>query len=904
MADREALWINAGSVTQLDSDNDGLLAASVDFGSGGGVLTVGGTNATAVEFGANIDKDAAEALVIGGTNATVVQFGVGIDTDAVQAFNIGGTNATDINIGRVGQTVTIKGDLDVDGAETVTGSATFNGDTDIGDASTDTLTITASVDQAINFAAAVTSHFTTTSGDLKIVPEGTTIAQGGLGVALTRDNYTTNGTTLTATNSSFTTELQVGDAIEVDLDNGTTIDIRRVDSITNDTSLEVNAAFTANVGPVNYALNTDDNLFEVYNGYADARLTMNKNGGATITRGATEQAILTLADEEGSINGSIFVYNGDPDGNVTGTTGDICMSTAAGGKIYFCDADGMNWTAVGSSLGNDLQQAYDAFGGGPATVTLDATGDLTWEVTAGSDWDIIWTDDNGDDFLRVDETNDALILGSTGGVNEREVNFAGLVGTNITFDGTAGRTLTNANTMTVSTTGANLLSLTGGGGVTVTSTGGTLTLDGTGQTVDLNATTLDVDGGDMDFDGTAFNVGAGGAIPVGVAGTTVDIDGTGAVSINSSGDVINVGNDAVAQNINVGTGGARTIQVGSNDATEVYLVADDIDIDSDGAVAATSTTTMDLDAGGILSINSSGGVINVGDDAVAQNINVGTGGARTIQVGSNDATEVYLVADDIDIDSDGAVAIDSTTSTTVTATTSIGLDATTTMDLDAGTTLSLNSDGGAINIGNDDDDFGINIGTDGDRTITIGVNDGTTDVDLVAGATGDITFEARGSAGNSLTYNDAVNQDITGGTYIGAETSIVSALLALDTAVAGVGDTTITYPAAEAITTGDLVALDNGAANTVYQADQGVAAASRAIGVALNGGAIGVDIEIALAGEVTSSSALAAADTGEYVYMNADGAVSTTPGASVVQKVGVITAANKFVIQIGTRVSL
>ena len=56
--------------------------------------------------------------------------------------------------------------------------------------------------------------------------------------------------------------------------------------------------------------------------------------------------------------------------------------------------------------------------------------------------------------------------------------------------------------------------------------------------------------------------------------------------------------------------------------------------------------TLDIDSGGALSLNSSGGVINIGDDAVAQAVNIATGAAaRTISVGNTTgATAVNIDA--------------------------------------------------------------------------------------------------------------------------------------------------------------------------------------------------------------------------------------------------------------------
>ena len=97
MANREPLWINSGTTTQLDGATDGLSAIALDPGSAQ-ALTLGGTNATAVEFGTGIDS-VTGTLTIGGTNASSIEFGAGIDADAAEAFVIGGTNATAVQFG-------------------------------------------------------------------------------------------------------------------------------------------------------------------------------------------------------------------------------------------------------------------------------------------------------------------------------------------------------------------------------------------------------------------------------------------------------------------------------------------------------------------------------------------------------------------------------------------------------------------------------------------------------------------------------------------------------------------------------------------------------------------------------------------------------------------------------------
>lgn len=55
---------------------------------------------------------------------------------------------------------------------------------------------------------------------------------------------------------------------------------------------------------------------------------------------------------------------------------------------------------------------------------------------------------------------------------------------------------------------------------------------------------------------------------------------------------------------------------------------------SGGTIALNATGTNLIDATGVLELNSSAGVISIGNDAVNQNMNIGTAGTRTITIGS------------------------------------------------------------------------------------------------------------------------------------------------------------------------------------------------------------------------------------------------------------------------------
>jgi hypothetical protein len=165
-------------------------------------------------------------------------------------------------------------------------------------------------------------------------------------------------------------------------------------------------------------------------------------------------------------------------------------------------------------------------------------------------------------------------------------------------------------------------------------------------------------------------------------GTTFDLDASGAVTIESSGAAISIGDDDIDQAINIGTQGERTLSIGNGafaqtigigNATgatavtiaagtgdlaltstdNITLVATDIVSMSDGtatfslagsgATALAAATTVDLDATGAMTMNSSAGTISIADDNVDQNVNLATGGTRTLAIGINDGTDVTTI---------------------------------------------------------------------------------------------------------------------------------------------------------------------------------------------------------------------------------------------------------------------
>ena len=272
--------------------------------------------------------------------------------------------------------------------------------------------------------------------------------------------------------------------------------------------------------------------------------------------------------------------------------------------------------------------------------------------------------------------------------------------------------------------------------------------------------TMNVTGATV-LDGT-LTVNTTGVVDINSGAFTID---GSTVGINANAGAINIGNNNDAQSINVGTGSsARTITVGNAASTAVNTNAKAINLTSVNALTLTdgiasfamtgtggtsinNATTLGLNATSTISMNSTGGAINIGNNNDAQSINVGTGSsARTITVGNAASTAVNTNAKAINLTSVNALTLtDGIASFAMTGTGGTSINNATTLGLNATSTISMNSTGGAINIGNNNDAQSINVGTGSSaRTITVGNGTGTTKLDINAG-TGGIIADTTGS---------------------------------------------------------------------------------------------------------------------------------------------------------------
>ena len=489
--------------------------------------------------------------------------------------------------------------------------------------------------------------------------------------------------------------------------------------------------------------------------------------------------------EDYTVHGDVNEVTGSTNIEIGGTQNDPIVKLKDEIKITKVSAKDNGTLSVGDP--SDTAVNVDA-----KSFSIDAAGDAS-NITLA-------TDGAGEDLTIAvtGATNSSLILSSSGTGGDALQVTASVGGIDITSAGVMDITTSGSNSnITIDPHGSGTLALGSPDNTAVTADALAITL------TSVNALTL--------TDGTA-TMALGGTGATSLAGaTTVDLDCTGAMSLNSSGGVINVGNDAVAQNINIGTGAAaRTITVGNTtgataldvnlgtggltvDCTDGGAIsldangapsnltlastndADDLTIEVTGATDSSlilSSTGTGADA---LQVTASAGGMDI-TSALAMdittsgsnsNITIDPHGSGTLALGSADNTAVTADALAITLTSVNALTLtDGTATMALGGTGATSLAGATTVDLDCTGAMSLNSSGGVINVGNDAVEQNINIGTGAAaRTITVGNTTGETEIILDSG-TGEVKLNS------SIIFADAKNIQLNTntGTKIGTAT--------------------------------------------------------------------------------------------------------------------------------------
>jgi len=726
-------------------------------------ITVADNTATAfqVKEGSNNYLDVtttngSEAVNIGNSttkpdlNATVGSSVITLgDTMGVESLAIkNSAAATKFSVSSLGDVI-VKGNLTVDGTTTSVNSEEVNiADNHLYLNADYTTAVAQTGGLVVNYLPIATS--TTTAGAFVAGTTALTPITGSVSGA-------SGQTQITGLGTSFQSELQVGWSITIDP--GGVPETKVIASITSDLILDVvgNLANTHTTVSVDRlaanpkvttsgsgtfstgqliqvsgaTVQANDGLYEVLS-HTGTNLVIRGIGGTACVEDFTENQ---------------FTYDAATGATITRVTVSALRAGVDGvWEMASGATTGFTFVNLTTAATGTLQAAYEA---GNSITVSDGEGPLTIQIdTTVPVANMTVRDESARTYFETDATNTQLLLGEATTVNVvSEGAFSATEGATVsggafTFNGTSGSWTMAQATSSLTQVGTGQVTFTGnvdaGRGLDVTGgpSGAALSVVGASDANVLylksNATqtanVIDV----WQSDGSTFIM---------TLANNGNLTAAGTITAGSSSVVIN------------GNTSPRTIQTNSG-ALTVTANAGDLTLASatSGAVNVSSVGTVDVQAVGAVTIDSSAGTIGIGTDANAFAINIGTAAAqRTITIGNTT----------------GASALNLTSGTGAQTFTSGGI-----FDVNSVGAVTLDSSAGTIGIGTNADAFGINIGTGAAaRTITMGNGTGATSLVLNAG-TGAINIGTNAIAhtttiGNGTGASSVVLESGTGPINIG-----------------------------------------------------------------------------------------------------------------------------------------
>jgi hypothetical protein len=793
--------INIGNDAVTGGINIGTGASARSIGIGNNSSTAVNMNALAVNLtsiNAMTLSDGTSSVVLNGSGATSIQGATTLDIDTTGVLTIDSAGAAS-HIKHTGSangdfTIAMDGESDASLVLSSAGSgvdalqvSSSAGGMDITSAGILDMTTSAN-----NAAINITSHGTGTvtlgqasntaanisSTAVNITSSGaTTLTDGTASIILNGSGaYSLDSTTINMTGSSTMAIDSAGAASHIKHTGTLGGDFTVAMDGTADASLILSSAgtgidalqLTSSAGGMDI---TSDGNIDIITSANNSDINILPNGTGSLVLGASTNTSLTLDATAFSIDGSAGTSNitsntiansqdfnigltGATDSSLiissTGTATDALQVTASVGGMDITSAGVIDMTtSAGNSSINILPHgsgslvlgatsntaatldaktfSIDAAGGGSSNITHNAlanTQDLTVAVTGAFDTSLILSSTGtGIDALQLTSSAGGMDITSAGILDI--TTSAGNSAINIDPHGTGNLVLGSADN-TVTSLSGNAINVTSVGAMTLSDGSASLVMDGTG------ATSLS-------------------------GSTTLDLDTTGAIQINSTAGAISIGNDNAAQNINLGTQGARTIALGSTSATSTSLVGTAINITSSNALNLTDgtatlqlggtgnaslqgTSTLDIDTTGALTINSAGSASHIkhagtlgGDFTVAMDGAIDASLILSSAGTGADALQVTSSAGGMDITSASTMDISTSAGNTGinidphgSGSISLGSADNANITLDA-LAFSIDSAGGASNISSN---------TTGDgQDLTVAIT-GITDSSLILSSTG------------------------------------------------------------------------------------------------------------------------------------------------------------------------
>lgn len=265
---------------------------------------------------------------------------------------------------------------------------------------------------------------------------------------------------------------------------------------------------------------------------------------------------------------------------------------------------------------------------------------------------------------------------------------------------------------------------------------------------------IDAGTGGIAIDTTnAISLDAGALINITTTAGNIELDTPGLIDINGQSG-INIGNDADAAPVNIGTGSAvKAVTLGNNTAGSTVSIlggagTSSVIVNTAGGLDVDATDVINLatgsSAGGAITLDAAfaGGGINLSSGAQGIAINSGTGligighwSAGEIQIGTSATARTITTGN-----TTGATAVNINTGTGGSTITTTGgnfaVNSGGSAIIDASGVVEFNSSGGQISIANDAVNQNVNIATAGSRVTTIGNTNSASAVNIISGTWG------------------------------------------------------------------------------------------------------------------------------------------------------------------------
>jgi len=567
-------------------------------------------------------------------------------------------------------------------------------------------------------------------------------------------------------------------------------------------------------------------------GVAPVWSTLTAGGGIAITEAA----------------GTITIANPGATGTTAGTDVGGPVNPTVGGLTTFEGYDANIQTDGATANTVKLRLADDIV----SVASITATNDLT--MAAGTC--TITSDDNAINAIHLITNagvNETIQLRSAQGTSVDSLNLVTGNG-GITFS--AGRNDVNAINFVTPAAAGGVNFICGSGGVDIFANDGIFTVDtGLGAiSIGADAFAKDVTlGNATGVSSLTLTSGTGDFVATSTDAMT--LDSVGVLEINSSAGIIGIGNDAVAQNINIGTGAAaRTISIGNTSGASAVAIdcgtggvsvgasanAHTVTVGSvnttsaltlqtgTGAVTGTFGGILDINATDAVTIDSTAGTLSIGSGADAFDINIGSGASeRIVTIGNaTDATSIVLNAGTAGVAvGSNAIAhpvvvgsVTGAANTTVqSGTGDFLITAGGILDVNATGAVTIDSTGGDISIGAGADAFDLNLATGAaEKIVVIGNATGA------SSATVNVGTGASGFAANATDHTTNV------GSATGVSATTISAGTGgLTLAAAGIVD----VPAATDTQAGAAVTVNANVGYGIFTGLTTAAAASQELAV-------------------------------------------------------------------------